>query len=107
TSLVAEGKVLVASRGGKKLPENALIGPDGKISADPHQLYGEYTQDGAREAQKGKGAIRAFGDHKGSGLALMCELLGGALTGNGATRLGRPFANGLLGIFIDPERIDP
>jgi uncharacterized oxidoreductase len=37
----------------------------------------------------------------------MCELLGGALTGNGATKLGRPFANGLLGIFIDPERIDP
>jgi uncharacterized oxidoreductase len=107
TSLVAEGKVLVASRGGKKLPGDALIGPGGEISGDPHLLYGDYTPDGPREYQKGTGAIRAFGDHKGSGLALMCELLGGALTGNGATRLGRPFANGLLGIFIDPERIDP
>ncbi len=107
TSLVAEGKVLVASRGGKKLPDNALVGPDGDVSGDPRLLYGDYTPDGPREYLKGKGAIRAFGDHKGSGLALMCELLGGALTGNGATKLGRPFANGLLGIFIDPERIDP
>jgi uncharacterized oxidoreductase len=107
TSLVAEGKVLVASRGGKKLPGDAMVGPDGDVSGDPHLLYGDYTPDGPREYLKGKGAIRAFGDHKGSGLALMCELLGGALTGNGATKLGRPFANGLLGIFIDPERIDP
>jgi uncharacterized oxidoreductase len=107
TSLVAEGKVLVASRGGKKLPGNAMVGPDGEVCGDPHLLYGDYTPDGPREYLKGKGAIRAFGDHKGSGLALMCELLGGALTGNGATKLGRPFANGLLGIFIDPERIDP
>src|SRR5438477_6896228 len=107
TSLVAEGKVLVASRGGKKLPDNAMVGPDGSVSGDPHLLYGDYTPDGPRQYLKGKGAIRAFGDHKGSGLALMCESLGGALTGNGATRLHRPFANGLLGIFIDPERIDP
>jgi len=107
TSLVAEGKVLVASRGGKKLPDNALVGPEGNVSGDPRLLYGDYAPDGPREYQKGKGAIRAFGDHKGSGLALMCELLGGALTGNGTTKLGRPFANGLLGIFIDPERIDP
>src|SRR5215468_2186788 len=41
TSVVAEGKVLVASRGGKKLPADALIGPDGKEGADPHLLYGD------------------------------------------------------------------
>jgi uncharacterized oxidoreductase len=29
TSVVAEGKVLVASQGGKKIPPDALIGPDG------------------------------------------------------------------------------
>lgn len=107
TSLVAEGKVLVASRGGKKLPKGALIGPDGTVSEDPHLLYGEYTPEGTRDYRQGKGAIRAFGEHKGSGLALMCELLGGALTGNGATRTGRTFANGMLSIYIDPARIDP
>ncbi len=41
TSVVAEGKVLVASQGGKKLPDNALIDRDGKMSADPHLLYGD------------------------------------------------------------------
>lgn len=106
TSVVAEGKVLVASQGGKKVPANAMIGPDGKQGNDPHLLYGDYTPTGPRQGALGKGALRAFGDYKGSALALMCELLGGALTGNGATRADRPFANGLFSIFIDPKRVD-
>jgi uncharacterized oxidoreductase len=106
TSVVAEGKVLVASRGGKKLPKGALISPDGELSEDPFLLYGPDV-DGTRDHQKGTGAIRAFGDHKGSGLALICELLGGALTGNGATKANRPFANGMFSIYIDPKVIDP
>ena len=108
TSVVAEGKVLVASRGGKKLPDNALIGPDGRVSGDPHLLYGDYEPGGGpRDYGKGEGAIRAFGEHKGSGLALICELLGGALSGTGATQDGRPFANGMLSFYIDPARLDP
>ena len=51
--------------------------------------------------------LRTFGDHKGSGLALMCELLGGALTGNSCATPGRPFANGMMSIYIDPQRLDP
>ena len=39
--MVAEGKVLVASQGGKKVPEGALIGPDGQPSSDPHQIASE------------------------------------------------------------------
>lgn len=107
TSVVAEGKVLVASRGGKPLPEGALIDPEGVLSEDPHVLYGSYEAMGARDHGKGTGAIRAFGEHKGSGLALICELLGGALTGNGATGPNRPFANGMFSIYVDPGRIDP
>lgn len=107
TSIVAEGKVLVASQGGKKIPADALIGPDGAPSGDPHLLYGDYTSDGPRIHRHGKGAIRAFGDHKGSGLAFMCELLGGALTGNGATQDGPRFANGMLSFYIDPKVVDP
>ena len=38
TSVVAEGKVLVASQGGKALPQDALIGPDGRMSTDPLYL---------------------------------------------------------------------
>jgi uncharacterized oxidoreductase len=111
TSIVAEGKVLVASQGGKKLPDDALIDRDGEIGADPHLLYGDYTPTGPRDHSKGKGAIRAFGEHKGSGLALMCELLGGSLTGNKATghhANGAGFrSNGMLSFYVDPKVVDP
>jgi len=107
TSLVAEGKVLVASQGGKPIPPDALIGPDGHRSDDATLLYGDYRSSGKRDIKAGQGAIRTFGDHKGSGLALMCELLGGALTGNACATPGRPFANGMLSIYIDPRILDP
>lgn len=107
TSVVAEGKVLVASQGGKKLPDYSLVGPDGTISGDPHYLYGDYDQSGPRNYREGKGAIRAMGDHKGSGLAFMVELLGGSLTGTGAPLEGRRWSNGMLSIYIDPAVLDP
>jgi len=107
TSVVAEGKVLVASQGGKKLPADALITPQGEMSSDPHVLYGDYQPAGPRNYRQGTGAIRAFGDHKGSGLALMCELIGGALTGTGASMEGRRFANGMFSVYVDPTVIDP
>ena len=107
TSLVAEGKVNVASFGGKPLPPDALIGPDGALSGDPALLYGPLTLEGHRNHALGSGAIRAFGEHKGSGLALICELLGGSLTGNGATEPNRKFANGMFSLYLDPDQIDP
>ncbi|QCK87300.1 malate/lactate/ureidoglycolate dehydrogenase [Phreatobacter aquaticus] len=108
TSLVAEGKVLVASFGGKPIPGDALISPDGSKSNDPAVLYGPYPSGpGPRDPQAGPGAIRAFGDHKGSGLAFMCEILGGALTGAGATGPGKRFCNGMMSIYIDPKIVDP
>ena len=108
TSVVAEGKVLVASNGGKPLPDGALISPDGKLSTDPATLYGPLTPGGPRAAGNGPGAIRAFGDHKGSGLAFMCEILAGVLTG-GATSGPVPsegrrrITNGMLSIYLDPD----
>ena len=107
TSLVAEGKVSVASRGGKPLPPGSLIGPDGELSIDPALLYGPLTPESPRDHSRGVGAIRAFGEHKGSGLALLCELLGGSLTGNGATGPGRKFSNGMFSLYVDPKQIDP
>ena len=67
TSVVAEGKVMVASQGGRPIPADALIGPDGKVSDDAHLLYGDYESTGKRDVRNGQGAIRAFGEHKGSG----------------------------------------
>ena len=107
TSIVAEGKVLVASQGGKAIPTDALISADGQTSDDPRLLYGDYKSGERRDIRKGSGALRAFGEHKGSGLALMCELLGGALTGNGCASPERPFSNGMFSLYVDPARLDP
>jgi len=110
TSVVAEGKVLVASNGGKPLPADALIGPDGKVSDNPAVLYGPLTPGGPRSAGNGPGAIRAFGEHKGSGIAFMCEILAGVLTGGGTSgpvdpdRTRRRIANGMFSIYLDPHR---
>ena len=106
TSVVAEGKVLVASNGGKPVPADALIGADGKLSADPAVLYGPLVQNGPRDPNNGPGALRAFGEHKGSGLAFMCEILAGVLTGGGTSgphhgKDGR-ICNGMLSIYLDP-----
>ncbi|HEX3349166.1 MAG TPA: malate/lactate/ureidoglycolate dehydrogenase [Acetobacteraceae bacterium] len=106
TSLVAEGKVLVASKGGKPVPEGSMITTDGKLSSDPETLYGSLV-DGQRVPGAGRGALRAFGEHKGSAIAFMCEILAGCLTG-GATAGPLPekrserITNGMLSIYLDP-----
>lgn len=104
TSLVAEGKVLVASNGGKKLPAGALIEPDGRLSTDPQTLYGPIAGPGPRTPGRGKGAIRAMGEHKGSGLSFMCEILAGALTGGGCAGPAPRdrITNGMLSIYMSP-----
>lgn len=107
TSLVAEGKVLVASQGGKKLPPDALVSSDGTMSGDPHVLYGDYEATGLRDYKNGTGAIRAFGEHKGSGLALMCEVLGGALSGNGSSDFNKKWSQGMFSFYVDPAQVDP
>jgi uncharacterized oxidoreductase len=106
TALVAEGKVLVAASGGKALPPGALIGPDGVPNADPKTLYGEGDIHDPQGGRQGLGAIRTMGEHKGSGLALMCEMLAGALTGSGcAGPAKRRIANGMLSIYMSIEAL--
>ncbi|MGP1395920.1 MAG: Ldh family oxidoreductase [Inquilinaceae bacterium] len=107
TSMVAEGKALVAARGGRGLPDDALVTADGHLTGDPRVLYGHTLEEGLPDARGGTGALRTMGDHKGSGLALACELLAGALTGGGTNGpTDHPFGNGLLSIYIDPTRFD-
>ena len=108
TSTVAEGKVLVASNGGKPLPPGALIEPDGTLSADPRTLYGPIEGTRVRDPANGAGALRAFGDHKGSGIAFMCEILAGCLTGgptSGPIPGGKRsrIGNGMLSIYLRPD----
>ena len=104
TALVAEGKVLVARQGGKAVPDDALVDSEGRLTADPSALYGPPPDVGFADPTKGPGALRTFGEHKGSGLSLACDLLAGALGGSGAN-LGEVglFHNGMLSIYLEPE----
>ena len=107
TSIVAEGKVLVASNGGKPIPDDALVTSDGHLSNNPADFYGPL--DGViRDPGRGTGALRTFGDHKGSAIAFMCEILAGCLAGSptagpipGGKRGG--IVNGMLSIYLDPN----
>ena len=90
-------------------PKRSVLAPDELIRAvripvadGPQQ----FSKIGPRNATGGLGAIRAFGEHKGSGLALVCDLLAGAFTGGGSsgpvTKRAR-IANGMLSIYISPK----
>lgn len=107
TSVVAEGKVLVASNGGKKVPPDSLIDTDGTISDDPSVLYGPIAGTMVRDAKAGTGALRAFGEHKGSAIAFMCEILAGALIGAATSSPipegRRRITNGMLSFYLQPE----
>ena len=107
TSVVAEGKTMVALHGGPAVPDDALVGPDGEVTGDPAVLY-EVVPGERPNSSRGQGALRAMGEHKGSGLSVMCELLAGALTGTGTAGPGEVrFANGMLSVYLDPARVDP
>ena len=110
TSTVAEGKVMVAQKGGKPLPQGALIDSSGNLTINPEVMYGKINDDEVPDSENGSGAITAFGLHKGSGINFMMEMLGGALTGSGVSagiddKEKRKFANGMLSIYISVEKM--
>lgn len=107
TSVVAEGKALVAYDGGKPLPPDSLIDSDGNVTGDPAVFYGPRQPGKRADPRTGKGAIRAMGEHKGSGLSFLIELLAGAFTGSGCAGPGpRTVANGMLSIYLTPDVFD-
>lgn len=96
TSNIAAGKVRVAYNAGKTVPPDSLIDAEGNATNDPKVLF-----------EEPRGAMLAAGLHKGYGLALVCELLAGAMTGGGtfslARRDGVSIINNMLTIIIDPQ----
>ncbi len=98
TSAVAQGKLRVAHNKRAKIPPGWLIDDQGNPTDDPR--WGVLAP---------LGAMTCFGEHKGYGLAVACELLGGALTGGGVTdydnKTQRRVLNGMLSIIIDPKRL--
>lgn len=98
TSQIALGKARVAFSKGEKLAEGLMVDADGRPTTDPAVMYAEP-----------RGALLPFGAHKGSGLALMCELLAGGLSGGGTIQPDNPQQNSIINnmftIVIDPARL--
>jgi uncharacterized oxidoreductase len=78
------------------VPEGSLIDAAGQPTNDPTGLIRDRT-----------GALLSFGKHKGSGLAVMCEIMAGALAGGQRaeeTRRGG-ILNSMLAVVIDPTKL--
>lgn len=96
TSKVAFGKIAVARNRGVSAPDGALLDAAGNPTTDPAVMWDEPS-----------GSLRPFGDHKGYGLALMCDVLAGALAAGGTnrpeTQTADTLLNNMLSIVIDPS----
>jgi len=103
TSRVAQGKMRVAHNEGRRVEPGTLIDEHGRPTTDPGVVV-------VPQSNGLFGALLAFGEHKGYGMAVACELLGGALTGSGTWHKPtdptvRAVINGMLTILIDPARL--
>jgi len=98
TSRIAIGKARVAMSKGDKLDPGMVVDSDGKPTTDPAVMY-----------QSPRGALLPFGEHKGSGLALICELLAGGLSGGGTIQPQNPrqasIVNNMFAFLVDPTRL--
>jgi hydroxycarboxylate dehydrogenase B len=98
TSVIAQGKTRVAHNKGEAVAQGYLIDDQGHATTDPRYAVVPPF-----------GALLTFGEHKGYGLALMCELLGGAL-GAGLTQHTHDTSkmrvlNGMFSVLLDPQAL--
>ena len=102
TSRVAQGKMRVAHNKGEQVPDGYLIDEHGAPTNDPGVVV-------VPQSNGLFGALMTFGEHKGYGMAIACELLGGALTGGGTWHrpadTARSVFNGMLTVLIDPAKL--
>ena len=98
TSKIAFGKARVAANRGVPAPDGSLLDADGMPTQNAGVMF-----------QEPQGALVSMGDHKGSGLAILCELLAGALTGGWTILPEHPMrggsVNNMLSVVIDPEAL--
>ncbi|KAA8999046.1 malate/lactate/ureidoglycolate dehydrogenase [Affinibrenneria salicis] len=98
TSVIAGNKARIAWNEGRTLAPGCAVDDRGEATVDPRWLM-----------EAPFGALRAFGEHKGAGLSLICSLLGAALTGGQTERATQPdkkrIINSMLSVLIDPQRL--
>lgn len=96
TSAIALGKVRVAHKKGEPVPDGVLVDHEGRPTNNASVMYEEPF-----------GALGPFGGHKGYGLAVMCELLGGGLAGHWTAQPKHPrssqIINNMLSFVFDPD----
>ena len=101
TSGIAYGKTRVAWNKGVQVGDGYLIDHKGQPTNDPGVMHEEPY-----------GSLRAFGLHKGYALAVMCEILGGALSGGQTTHDETLHAspasiiNSMTTVVLDPAAFD-
>jgi L-2-hydroxycarboxylate dehydrogenase (NAD+) len=84
TSVVAFGKIEMAGRAGKRLPEGWIIDGDGNPSTDPDDVYAGGVLP--------LGSTREMGSHKGYCLSAMVDILSCVLSGANWGPYAPPFA---------------
>ncbi|MGM7679148.1 Ldh family oxidoreductase [Microbacterium sp. A94] len=91
TASVAEGKLRVARAAEVEVAPGSVVDKDGQPSTNPNDFYNG-------------GALLPFGAHKGYGLSLAIELLGGALSG-GHPSVNESYVsgNGVVLIVVAPD----
>lgn len=97
TSRIAMGKVRVAMNKGVEVGAGILLDQQGEPTRDPRVMFA-----------RPPGALLPFGEYKGYGMAVVCELLGGALSGGRTLHEaspGREIINNMFSIIIDPARL--
>ena len=98
TSMIAQGKTRVAMNKGEQVAPDCLIDDQGRPTQDPRY-----------SVVPPWGALLTFGGHKGFGLALMCELLGGALAAGMTQRDSdssqKRVLNGMFSVLVDPAAL--
>jgi uncharacterized oxidoreductase len=96
TSRIAAGKVRVAYNKGESLLPDTLLDAAGEPTTDPRHLVADPL-----------GALLPFGEYKGYGLAMACELMAGAVAGGKTLHEGKSsrkqIINNMLSIVIDPR----
>lgn len=103
TSAIAHGKVRVAFNKGEAVPPGALIDNQGQPTTDPGVMF-------PSDKSQALGALVTFGEHKGYALAMVCELLGAALTGGETTQpknYPRQYGvwNNMFTLVFDPAKL--
>jgi uncharacterized oxidoreductase len=98
TSVIAQGKTRVAHNKGEAVAPDCLLDDRGQPTRDPRfSVIPPY------------GAILPFGLHKGYGMAVLSELLGGALAAGMSLHQGdtgeRRILNGMLTVLISPAAL--